>query len=116
MTYCGHGINDVEVMIMTYHSFSKWTPDDEVTDEVVDEVVEGLEYHLKLNNGEQYTPGAYIKMCSVDACIHFVGTILDTQARGEEIDVDKLIGKSSESAQALIRRVLERMACNPDKP
>ena len=58
---------------MSYHSTLKWTPDDAVTDELVDEVVEALEYHLELNDGEQYTPGAYIKFISVDACIHFVG-------------------------------------------
>jgi len=50
---------------MTYHSYSKWTFDDEVTDEVVAEVIEGLEYHKELNDSERYTPGVYIKMNAV---------------------------------------------------
>ncbi len=69
----------------------------------------GLEYHLKLNDGEQYTPGAYIKMCALDGCIHFTGRILDAQARGDEVDIEKLTEKSPDSAKEIIRRVLERM-------
>lgn len=94
---------------MTYHSFSKWTFEDEVTDEVIDDVVGALNYHLKLNNGKQYTPDAYIKMCAVDGCIHYIGRILDAQVRGEDIDIPKLTEKSPESAKEVIRRVMERM-------
>lgn len=95
---------------MSYHSMLKWAVGDEVTDEVVDEVVGALKYHLKLNDGEQYTPGAYIKFNAVDACIHFVGRILDAQARGDDVDVEKLTEKSPESARELIMRVMARMA------
>lgn len=95
---------------MTYHSYSKWTFDDAVTDAVIDDVVGGLEYHLKLNKGKQYTPDAYIKMCAVDGCIHFIGRILDAQARGEDVDIEELTAKSPESAKEIIRRVMESMA------
>ena len=95
---------------MTYHSYSKWTFDDDVTDEVIDLCVHGLEYHLELNDGEKYTPDAYIKMCAVDGCIHFIGRILDAQARGEDVDITKLTEKSPESTKEIIRRVMERMA------
>ena len=95
---------------MTYHSYSKWTFDDEVTDAVIDDVVHGLEYHLELNNGEQYTPDAYIKMCHADALIHFIGRILDAQARGDDVDIEKLTEKSPESAKEIIKRVLEIIA------
>lgn len=94
---------------MTYHSVSKWTFDDDVTDELIDEVVGGLEYHKGLNDGEQYTPDVYIKMCHVDALIHLIGRILDTYARGEDLDLDKFTEKSPESAREVILRVLERM-------
>lgn len=94
---------------MTYHAYSKWTFDDDVTDKEIDEVVAGLEFHLELNDGEKYTPDAYIKMCALDACIHLIGRILDTQARGEDIDVEKLIEKSPESGKEIIRSVLERI-------
>lgn len=94
---------------MTYRSYSKWTFDDEVTDEVINDVVGGLEYHLRRNNGEQYTPDAYIKMCAVDGCIHFIGRILDAQARGDDVDLEKLTAKSPDSAKEIIRRVLERI-------
>lgn len=94
---------------MTYHSISKWTFDDEVTDGVIDEVVGGLEYHLEYNGGRQYTTDAYIVMCTVDGCIRYIGKILDAQARGEDVDVEKLIEKSPESAKEVVRRVLEKM-------
>lgn len=94
---------------MTYHSYSKWTFDDEVTDEVIKEVIHGLEYHKELNNDLQYTPDAYMNMCAVDGCIHYIGRILDAQARGEDVDVEKLIEKSPESAKIIVRRVLDKL-------
>jgi len=99
---------------MTYHSFKKWTFDDEVTDEVIAEVVAGLEYHWGLNNGEQYTPDVYMKMCAIDGCIHYIGRIIDAQARGENVDIKKLTEKSPESAKEIIRRVLA-VLCRPQK-
>jgi len=95
---------------VSYHSNSKWTFDNAVTDEVIDEVVGGLEYHLELNNGEKYTPDAYIKFNAIDGCIHFIGRILDARTRGDDVDLEKLTAKSPESAKEVIRRVLERVA------
>lgn len=89
---------------MSYHSTLNWAVGDEVTD-----VVGALKYHLELNDGEQYTPGAYIKFNAVDACIYFVGKILDAQARGDDVDLEKLTASSSESARELITRVMARM-------
>ena len=89
---------------MSYHSTLKWTLEDEVTDEVVAEVVHGLEYHLELSGDGTYTPGAYIKFNTVDACIYFVGRVLDE--RGADADIDDLLANSCDTTKTLIRRVL----------
>ncbi len=99
---------------MTYHSYSKWTFDDEVTDGIIAEVVGGLKYHKRHNRGVQYTPDAYIKMCDMDGCIHYIGRILDAQAEGVDVDVERLIAKSPESAKEVVRRVLETMTIRKD--
>ncbi len=92
---------------MSYHSTMKWDLEDEVTDEVVTEVVRGLQYHLELSGDGTYTPGAYIKFNTVDACIHFVGLILDE--RGIGANVDDLLKNSCEATKTLIGRVLAEM-------
>jgi hypothetical protein len=94
---------------MSYHSNTKWTFEDDVTDEIIEEVIEGLKYHLELYG--QYTPYAYIKFNAVDASIHFIGRLLDAQARDEDIDIAGIIERSkSSSAGEVIERVMERMA------
>ncbi len=92
---------------MSYHSTMKWTLDDEVTDDVVAEVVHGLKYHLELSGDGTYTPGAYIKFNPVDACIYFVGKVLDE--RGPDADIDDLLINSCETTKTLIQRVLAEL-------
>ncbi len=95
---------------MTYHCLSKWTFDDEVTDVEIDQVIHGLGANLKYNGGECYMPDAYIRMCDLDGCISYIAKVLDAQARGEAVDVEKQIETSAESGKIIVRRVLEKMA------
>ena len=92
---------------MSYHSTMKWNLEDEVTDEVVAEVLRGLQFHLELSGDGTYTPGAYIKFNTVDACIYFVGRVLDE--RGIGANIDDLLENSCETTKILIGRVLAEM-------
>ena len=93
---------------MSYHSQMKWTLEDGVTDEVVAEVLHGLKFHLELHGDGTYTPSTYIKFSTVDACIYFVGRVLDE--RGADGDIDDLLVNSCDTTKTLIRRVLAEVS------